>query len=233
MPHHRAVAIVDLALFPGGRHDHGVRLGGPLAPQHEDKAADAGVLGGEAVIVDEVAPDRHGVTAAGEGRLDQLAIRLARAGRGRASRRSPRAQRAGNPWRMGARVGGHLYGRFCRGMAPPARGLHGGGRCAHRAGCPWRSCSACCSCTGSGTTASKSEADINALRALAPPPLQPRPQAGWLPPGRAPAPPHASPAASRPDRLGARRPPSCLCREASFVLIRAGHLALDGGGVRA
>ena len=95
MPHHRAVAVVDLAFFPGGRHDHGVRLGGPLAPQRDDEAADAGVLGGEAVIVDEIAPDRHGVAAAAQGRLDQLAIRLAGAGGGRAPRRGRRAQRAG------------------------------------------------------------------------------------------------------------------------------------------
>src|SRR5580765_4934384 len=89
------------------------------------RACHLGVLGGEAVIVDEIAPDRLGVAAAPEGRLDQLAIRLAGAGSGRGSRRSHRAQRAGNPWRMSARVGGHLYGRSCRGVPPPARELHG------------------------------------------------------------------------------------------------------------
>jgi hypothetical protein len=78
------------------------------------------------VIIDEVAPDRHGVAATDERRLDQLAIRFARAGRGRASwcwRR--RAQRAEDPWRKGARVGGHLFGRICRGVAAPPRGPHG------------------------------------------------------------------------------------------------------------
>jgi len=35
------------------------------------------------------------------------------------------------------------------------------------------------------------------------------------------------------DPRAARRPPSCLRREASFLLIRAGHLSIDGGGVHA
>ena len=93
--------IINLALFPGGGYDHGVRLGRPLAPQRDGKTADAGVLGGEAVIVDEIAPDCHGVAATAQGRLDQLAIRLTGAGGGRAPRRGRRAQRAGDPGRMG------------------------------------------------------------------------------------------------------------------------------------
>ena len=35
------------------------------------------------------------------------------------------------------------------------------------------------------------------------------------------------------DPRAARRPPSCRRREASFLLIRAGHLSIDGGGVHA
>jgi hypothetical protein len=74
------------------------------------------------VIIDQVAPDRHGVAAAGEGRLDHFAIRFARAGGGRPPWRGRRAQRAGDPWRTGSRVGGYLYGRICRGVAPPPPG---------------------------------------------------------------------------------------------------------------
>jgi hypothetical protein len=36
-----------------------------------------------------------------------------------------RVQRSGGPRRKGTRVGGHLYGRICRGVAPPPRGPHG------------------------------------------------------------------------------------------------------------
>ena len=112
MPHHRSVAVVDLAFFSRGRHNHGVRLGRALPAERDDEAADAGVLGGKAVIVDEVAPDRHGVAAAGEGPLDQFAIGLARAGRWRASRRWGRGQRVRDPRRKGLGVGGHLTGRI-------------------------------------------------------------------------------------------------------------------------
>jgi hypothetical protein len=38
------------------RHDHRVRLGVARPAEREDEAADAGVLGRKAVIVDEVAP---------------------------------------------------------------------------------------------------------------------------------------------------------------------------------
>jgi len=86
MPHHRAGAVINLALLARGRHDHRVRLGRPLPTDGDDEAADAGVLGRKAMIVDEVAPDGHGVAAAVEGHLDQFAIRFARAGRGRAPR---------------------------------------------------------------------------------------------------------------------------------------------------
>ena len=125
MPHHRAVAVVDLALFTRGRHDHGMRLGGPLPPERDDEAADAGVLGGEAVIVDEVAPDRHGIAAPAEGPFDQLAIA--------ARTRWPRARApAGSafsgpeiPGGKGPRVGGHLTGRICGRQPPVPRIPHG------------------------------------------------------------------------------------------------------------
>ena len=121
-------AVIDLAFFARGRDDDRVRLGRALPAEREDEAADAGVLGGKAVIVDEVAPDRHGVAAAGEGELNQLAIRLARAGGRRAPRRQGgrRSARVGGPPAVGARrVGGHPFGRICRRVAPPPRRPHG------------------------------------------------------------------------------------------------------------
>jgi hypothetical protein len=101
MPDHRAVAVIDLALFTRSRHNHRVGLTGPLAAQRDDEATDARILGGEAVIIDEIAPDRHGIAAAGERHLDQLAIRFARAGRGR------------TPWGWWRRVqrGGEIPGK--------------------------------------------------------------------------------------------------------------------------
>jgi NADP-dependent 3-hydroxy acid dehydrogenase YdfG len=47
-----------------------------------DEAPDAGTSSGEAVIVDEVLPDRHGVATPGEGLLNELPVGLAGAGRG-------------------------------------------------------------------------------------------------------------------------------------------------------
>ena len=51
--------------------------------------------------------------------------------------------------------------------------------------------------------------------------------------GRVPAPPHPSPAPSRPDRIGsgARRTPSCRRREVAFVLSRPVRRSIDGGGL--
>jgi hypothetical protein len=114
MPHHRPVAVVDLPFLAGRGHDHGVGVGAALAAQLAHEAAYARVTTGEAVLIDEVLPDRHGVPAAVEGQLDQLAVRLAgarrrcAAGRGwpRRGGQEPRRQRGG--------VGGHLTGRFCR-----------------------------------------------------------------------------------------------------------------------
>ena len=49
----------------------------------------------------------------------------ARAGRGRAPWGWQRVQQSGEPRRKGFGVGGHLYGRICRRVAPPPRGPHG------------------------------------------------------------------------------------------------------------
>jgi hypothetical protein len=53
MPDHGPVAGVDLSLFSRRSDDHRMCLGGPLAPELGDEAADTGVPAGEAVIVDE------------------------------------------------------------------------------------------------------------------------------------------------------------------------------------
>ncbi len=82
MPHHRALGVIDLALFGEPGDDDGVSLCRVRPAQLADEAADTGVLGGKAVIVDEVAVDRHGIAAPAERGLDQFAIRLAGAGAG-------------------------------------------------------------------------------------------------------------------------------------------------------
>jgi hypothetical protein len=79
VPHHRTVAVVDLPFFARGGHDHGMRVGRLRAAQLAHEAPHAGVPGREAVLVDQVLPDRHGVAAAAEGQLDQLPIRLSQA----------------------------------------------------------------------------------------------------------------------------------------------------------
>jgi hypothetical protein len=123
MPHHRALAVVDLAFFAGRGDDDRVRVRRALAAELAHEAAHTGVAAGELMLIDEVLPDGHGVAAAAERQLDQLAIRFAGAGgRCPAAPRRPRRERArarrdragvgghlaGRRWR----VGGHLYGRF-------------------------------------------------------------------------------------------------------------------------
>jgi hypothetical protein len=100
--------------FLAGRgHDHRMGNGGALAAQPPDEAPHACVPRREAMLIDEVLPDGHGVPAAAQRELDQLAVRFAgpRA-RGPAGRRRPPGQvkQTRRPWR---RVGGHLTGRIC------------------------------------------------------------------------------------------------------------------------
>jgi hypothetical protein len=93
------------------------------------KRPDARVPRGEAVVVDQVLPDRDRVTAAPQCLDDQLAIRFARAGTRRTRR--CRARRAGGhrPTNGGIcqrGVGGHLdgNGRFCHLFAWPPASAH-------------------------------------------------------------------------------------------------------------
>jgi hypothetical protein len=55
-----------LAFFPGGGRDDHARLGGRRATQSHDEAPDTGIPRGEAVVVDEVLPDRDGVAPAAQ-----------------------------------------------------------------------------------------------------------------------------------------------------------------------
>src|SRR5712691_1180041 len=55
----------------------GCRTIGPRPAQGAYEPADAGIPSGKPVVIDEVLPDGHGVTAPAEGELDQLAVGLA------------------------------------------------------------------------------------------------------------------------------------------------------------
>src|SRR5512146_746807 len=63
---HRALAIIDLPLFPGGRDDDRAGVGRRRAAKLDDEALDARVPRGEAVVVDEVLPDRHRIATTAE-----------------------------------------------------------------------------------------------------------------------------------------------------------------------
>src|SRR5207253_6135433 len=84
------------------------------------EAPHARIRGREAVLIDEVLPDRHGVATAAESQLDELAVRRAGTrGRGPVARRRPRRELR-KAWRARPGVGGHLTGRFW--WRPPAAG---------------------------------------------------------------------------------------------------------------
>jgi hypothetical protein len=98
---HRTCAVVDLTLDTRRRHDHRMRIRAALLRQSPDEALHAGVLRGEAVLIDEVLPDRLRVATDLDRPLDDLAVRLASTG-----------LRARTGHRLDARVGGHFVGRF-------------------------------------------------------------------------------------------------------------------------
>ncbi len=93
MADHRAVAVFDLRfLAHGGGDDHaGVDRRAPA--EVSDEATDAGVARREAVVIDQVLPDRHGIPAAAERVDNQLAVRVA--GARRSSWRRPRRRGVG------------------------------------------------------------------------------------------------------------------------------------------
>ena len=124
--HNAGVNIV----FGRARRDDGPRLDGGLLPERRDEAPYACITSREAMVIDQVLPDGHGVAPPADGLGDQLAVGLAGArlrraagavsGRGRGVTR-PRAGR-----RRPRRVGGHLRrnGRFCRPRGTPATAPH-------------------------------------------------------------------------------------------------------------
>ncbi len=132
---HRSVAVINLGLFPGGAGDDDPGLDGGLLPEGRDEAPHARIAGREAVVVDQVLPDGHGVAPAAQRIDDEVAVGLAGArlrrstglvlGRGSGVTRA----RVGGGRRR--RVGGHLRrnGRFCRtsGRPSPASHHHAGG----------------------------------------------------------------------------------------------------------
>jgi len=79
------------------------------------------------MAVHQVLEDGRGVAAFGQMRLDELTVRFAGAGRGAPA--GPRFRRDHcPPGRVRAKVGGHLYGRFCFLAAPTTRRSHGDAR---------------------------------------------------------------------------------------------------------
>ena len=114
MPHHRPVAVVDLPFLAGRGDDHGMGIGRALAAQLDHEAAHARVAGGEAVVIDEILPDRHGVPATAQGEPDQVAVGLAGARRRRAAGRRRPLRGVHETRRKRDGVGGHLTGRICR-----------------------------------------------------------------------------------------------------------------------
>lgn len=116
IPDHRPSAVVDLGLFPWRSDNDRMRVGRRVATKFADEPPHARVARGEAVAIDEVLPDRHGVATEPEPLLDQIPIRLARTGLGR-------APGPGRP-SAGRGVGGHRFGRICWRVAPPARRPH-------------------------------------------------------------------------------------------------------------
>jgi hypothetical protein len=126
MPHHRAFAVVDLPFLARRGDDDGVGLGSARTAELRHVAPHARVARGEPVLIDEVLPDRHGIAAAAEGLFDQLAVRLAGAGRRRPAGpgRHTHAKVGGHLTGRICGVGGHLYGRFCGRVAPPPGRAH-------------------------------------------------------------------------------------------------------------
>ena len=128
---HRSLPVVDLCFFTRGGGDHRPSLDGGLLPDDRDEAPHAGIAGREAVVVDQVLPDGHGVAPAGERLDDQLAVGLARA-RLRRSTGPLRGNRCGLVRALASprgrrRIGGHLRrnGRICRTSARAATTAHG------------------------------------------------------------------------------------------------------------
>ena len=92
----------------------GQRLDGGLLPERRDEAPYACITSREAMVIDQVLPDGHGVAPPGPTAAGAVPGHRRGVTRARAGRRCPR------------RVGGHLRrnGRFCRRRGRPATAPH-------------------------------------------------------------------------------------------------------------
>src|SRR5438445_10252151 len=79
---HRPAAVIDLRFLARWSDDDGARLRRPDAAKLPGVAFDALIGPGEAAPINQVLPDRHGVTALGEFRFDPFVKRQAGAGGG-------------------------------------------------------------------------------------------------------------------------------------------------------
>ena len=119
--HHGTRAVINLRLLTRRRFDHRARFRSGRSAQLVNIATDTLIAGGEAVSIHQVLPDRPRIAATRDRQFDQLAVGLRCARR----RTAPWTRLVGDHFLLGrprAKVGDHLYGRFCgRGVAPPAR----------------------------------------------------------------------------------------------------------------
>jgi hypothetical protein len=124
--HHRPVAVIDLAFFPGHSADHHARVGCDWPTKFGDESFDARVSSRETMILDQVLVDRRRIAAVLERREDQLAIRLADAGIHAARRRRVGGHPGWRNCRFCRGVGGHPRRncRFCRLFARPPAAPH-------------------------------------------------------------------------------------------------------------
>ena len=115
---HRPLTVIDLSFLTRGGGDDGPRLDGGLPPEGGDEAPYACITSREAMVIDQVLPDGHGVAPPADRLGDQLAVGLAGTRPRRAAGTLPRHGRGVNRTRAGRRrprrVGGHLRrnGRF-------------------------------------------------------------------------------------------------------------------------
>ena len=120
----RAGAVVDLRFFARCGENDRAGFRRLCAALLADEAFDGFVGTGEAVMIDEILPDRHGVATDRQSLLDELAVGLASAGGGG----GVGGHRIGRFCHLfgggvGAGVGGHLIGRFWwRAFAPGSGG---------------------------------------------------------------------------------------------------------------
>src|SRR5450432_405059 len=119
VPHHRSLAVVDLAFLARLSDDGRVGLGHFLSAQLDREEPDAVVAGRETMVRHQILVDRHRVPTQPQALLDQIPVRFAGTRR-RSPTRLPRCTVGDHPLRGGRfwifKVGDHLPrgGRFCR-----------------------------------------------------------------------------------------------------------------------